>query len=122
MGGIIGILAAGIYVTFFSTPAHKKLVADLQFATTNAVMASLGQPYRIVEGTNFEARANEMAHEGYPITLADISTRGMVWLYEDGKIRNTTAHKYQAVFFNESNQVLRIEGTCWMKDPWGPKS
>jgi len=118
---VASFLAAGFYVTFFSGPAHKDLVAKLQTATTNEVFASLGQPYRIVDAATFTARADEMAREGYPVSNADMTARGMVWLYADGGIKNTAVRKYQAVFFDGSNRVAAIYGTAWMKDPWGVK-
>src|SRR4051812_10875376 len=85
----VAFLASGIYVTFFSEPARKAAVAKLESATTNEVISSLGRPYRIVDSANFAARANEMAQEGFPITKADTTARGMVWLYPDGGIKDT---------------------------------
>ena len=118
---VVAFLAAGVYVTFFSEPARRKMVAKLQSATTNEVIASLGQPYKIVDATNFTARADEMAREGLPISNADMTARGMVWLYLDGGIKNTDVRNYQTVFFDESNRVAGVYRTYWAKDPWGSK-
>jgi len=115
IGGIIGILAAFIYVTFFSTPAQKKLVANLQSATTNQVVAALGQPIKRVEADVFNARAKEMAQEGYPVSNADTTARGFVWLYPDGK-NVAGVHRYMTVIFDETNHVSGVYSTFWVKD------
>ena len=118
---VVAFLAAGVYVTFFSEPARKKMVAKLRSATTNEVIASLGQLYKIVDATNFTARANEMAQEGLPVSNADMTARGMVWLYPDGGIKNTEVRNYQTIFFDESDRVYGVYRTYWAKDPWGSK-
>src|ERR1043165_3221801 len=81
---VSAFLAAGVYVKFFSEPARKKLVAKLQMATTNEVVASRGKPFEIVDSTNFTVQANDLAQEGLPISNADMRAKGMVWLYADG--------------------------------------
>jgi hypothetical protein len=115
---VVALLASGLYVKFFSEPARKKAVAKLESATTNEVISSLGQPYRIVDSTNFAARASEMAQEGFPISNADTAARGMVWLYPDGGVKHTAVRNYQTVFFDESNRVAGVHRTYWVKDPW----
>src|SRR5947209_411833 len=118
---LIAFLAAGVYVHFFSEPARKKLVAKLQSATTNEVVASLGQPFQVVDATNFTARADEWAEDGLPISNADMKARGMVWLYPDGGIKNTSVRNYQTIFFDQSNRVYAVYRTYWAKDPWRSK-
>lgn len=115
---VVAFLAAGVYVTFISEPAQKKQVAKLQAATTNEVISVLGKPSTIMEGTKFTRLANEMAQEGFPISNADMSARGMVWLYPDGVIKNTDLRFYKTVFFDETNRVYAIYRTGWMKDSW----
>lgn len=115
VSGIIGILAAGIYVTFFSEPAHKKLVASLQLATTNQVVAALGQPVKQVDADTFNARAKAMAQEGYPVSNADTTARGFVWLYPDGK-NVGGVHRYMTVIFDETSHVTGVFSTFWVKD------
>jgi hypothetical protein len=119
--GVIAFLAAGIYVHFFSEPARKNMVAKLQAATTNEVVASLGQPFQVVDATNFTARADELAQDGVPISNADMNARGMVWLYADGGIKNTSVRNYQTIFFDQSNRVYAVYRTYWAKDPWRSK-
>ena len=114
---VVSCLAAGFYVIFFKEPARKKLVAKLQLATTNEVVAALGQPYKEVDAATFNARAKEMAEAGFPISNADMTARGIVWLYPDGGIKNTDVRFYQTLFFDETNRVNRIYRTGWAKDP-----
>ena len=99
------------FLTFISEPARKKLVAKLQSATANEVIASLGQPYKIVDATNFTAHANEMAQEGLPISNADMTARGMVWLYPGEVSRNTDVRTYETVLFDKSNRVTGVYRT-----------
>ena len=118
---IVAFLVSGAYVKFFSEPARQKVVAKLQSAKTNEVIAALGQPYKQVDAASFDARAREMAQEGLPISNADMTARGMVWLYPDGGIKNTDVRNYRTVFFDESNQVVSVHTTYWAKDPWGAR-
>jgi hypothetical protein len=118
---VVAFLASGVYVKFFSQPAEKKMVAKLQSATTNEVVASLGVPFKSVDASNFTARAEELAREGTPISNADMTAKGVVWLYADGGIKNTDVRNYRTVFFDENNRVSGIYKTYWAKDPWGSK-
>lgn len=115
IGGMIGLLIAGVYVTFFSGPAHKKLEAHLQSATTNEVVAALGQPIKQVAAETFNTRAKEMAQAGFPISNADTTARGFVWLYPDGG--NTPGiHRYMTIIFDETSHVTGVYPTFWVKD------
>jgi len=115
IGGGIGILIAFIYVTFFSGPADKKMQAHLQSATTNQVVAALSQPIKRVAADTFNTRAKEMAQEGYPISNADTTAKGFVWLYSDGG--NTPGiHRYKTVIFDDSSHVSGVFSTFWVKD------
>jgi len=115
IGGVIGILISGIYVTFFSEPARKKMETHLQAATTNEVVAALGQPIKRVAADTFNNRAQEMAREGYPISNADTTARGFVWLYSDGG--NTPGiHRYRTIIFDETSHVSGVYSTFWVKD------
>ena len=117
----IAFAAAGVYVHFFSEPACQRIVAKLQAATTNEVAAALGRPFKIVEATNFTARADELSDEGFPISNADMTAEGSIWLYQDGRVGRTSVRIYQTVFFNQSNRVCKIYRTYWAKDPWMSK-
>jgi hypothetical protein len=115
IGGIIGFLIAGVYVTLFSAPAHKKMVAHLQSATTNEVVAALGQPIKQVAAETFNSRTQEMAREGYPVCNADTTARSFVWLYPDGG--NTAGvHRYMTVIFDETRHVSGVYSTFWVRD------
>jgi hypothetical protein len=115
IGGIIGILISGIYVTFYSGPAHKKMEAHLQSATTNEVVTALGQPLKQVAAETFNARAKELAQEGYPVSNADTTAKGFVWLYLDGG--NTPGvHRYMTVIFDQTSHVTGVYSTFWVKD------
>jgi hypothetical protein len=115
IGGISGFLIAGIYVTCFSGPAHKKMVAHLQSATTNEVVAALGQPIKQVPAETFNTRTKEMAQAGYPVSNADTTAKGFVWLYPDGG--NTPGiHRYMTVIFDETSHVTGVYSTFWVKD------
>jgi hypothetical protein len=118
---LAAFLAAGVYVKFFSEPARKRMVAKLQAATTNEVVASLGQPFQVVDATNFTTRADELAEDGLPISNADMRAKGMVWLYTDGGIKNTSVRNYQTIFFDQSNRVYAVYRTYWARDPWRSK-
>ena len=109
------ISGAWAYVHFFSGPAREKLVAKLQAATTNEVVAALGQPVRQVEADTFNARAKDMAQEGYPISNADTTARSFVWLYPDGK-ETTGVHRYLTVIFDQNRHVSGVYSTFWVKD------
>ncbi len=118
---VVGFLAAGVYVKFFSEPARAKMVAKLQFASTNEVVAAMGKPFKSLDAATFNARADEMAAKGLPISNADTTAPGMVWLYPDGGIKYTDVRNYQTVFFDTSNRVVAVQRTYWAKDPWGSR-
>jgi len=104
-------------VHFFSAPAREKLVAKLQSATTNEVIATLGQPYKRMEAAAFNTRANTMALEGFPISNTNTTAHGIVWLYSDGGIKNTDIHRYTTVIFDETGHVAGVYTTYWAKEP-----
>jgi hypothetical protein len=110
-------VAAGVYVHFFSKPSHDKLVAQLQSATTNQVIATLGQPYKRMEAASFNARASAMAQDGFPISNADTTAHGMVWLYSEGKISHTDVGRYTTVIFDAADHVAGVYTTFWSKEP-----
>jgi hypothetical protein len=116
MFAAFGLVAAFLYSTFISEPARKKLEAKLQHATTNEVVALLGQPYRAVAATNFTTRAMQMENEGYPICTADMHAKGNVWMYGDGEPERTGSYKYQTIFFDQSNRVYAVYNTYWTRD------
>ena len=97
--------------------SHAKIVAQLQSATTNQVIAALGQPYKQMDVEGFNARVNAMAQEGFPISNADMTPHGGVWLYFDSEVKGTSARRYMTIFFNETNRVAKVETTYWMQAP-----
>ena len=113
---VVMFSAAGLYVHFFSAPAHDKLVAKLQAATTNEVVAALGQPDKRVAAEVFNARAKQMAQEGYQISNADTTARGFVWLYPEGKADRFGVHRYMTIIFDETSHVTGVYSTFWVKD------
>jgi hypothetical protein len=116
---LVAFVGAGLYVTFFSEPSRKRLLAKLQSATANEVINSLGQPYKIVDGPDFTARAKERADQGVPVSNADMTAKGKVWLYRDGKLKYGDVRRYRTVIFDEGDRVTGIYSTFWSKDPWG---
>lgn len=123
-------IAAGIYVNLFFAPVRHTVVAkveaakanDLESATTNEVMASLGKPFQIVDSTNFIESADQMAEEGYPISNADMRPRGRVWLYPEGRVNSAGVRKYQTIFFDGNNRVYAMYTTYWSRDVWQEKN
>jgi len=113
---VVMFSAAGLYVHFFSGPAHDKLVAKLQSATTNEVVAALGQPARRVAAETFNARANEMAQSGFPVSNADTTARGFVWLYPEKNVASSDVRRYMTVIFDETSRVSGVYSTFWVKD------
>lgn len=119
---VIAVAASGIYVKFFSAPAEKKANAKLVAGGgTNEVVASLGQPFRVVDAATFSKQADDMANKGTPVSNANTKPKGMVWLYADRGIKHTDVRYYRTVFFDESNRVASISRTYWAKDPWNAK-
>jgi hypothetical protein len=89
--------------------------AHLQSATTNQVVAALGEPIKRVAAETFNTRAKQMAQEGYPVSNADTTAKGFVWLYPDGG--NTPGiHRYKTIIFDDTSHVTGIYSTFWVKD------
>lgn len=114
----VAFLALGIYVNLFSEPAGKNVQPRLYSATTNEVIAALGRPFRMVDGTNFTESADQMAEEGNPVSTADMRAKGQVWLYPQGAAKGTGMRRYQTIFFDAQNRVCGIHSTFWINDVW----
>lgn len=114
----VAFMAAFFYINLSSHPAKKNEQPKIYSATTNEVVAMLGQPLRIVDSTNFIEGADEMAEEGSPVSTADMRAKGMVWLYPEGGMSGG-ARLYRTIFFDANNRVYAVYRTYWMKDWWG---
>ncbi len=121
MAAFVAFLALGVYVNLFSEPARNKEQPKFYSGTTNDVLAAFGQPFRMVDSTNFIEGADQMAEEGHPVSDADMRPNGMVWLYAQGGVDRKGMRKYHTVFFDASNRVCEVYTTCWMNDFWGGK-
>lgn len=118
----VAFVAAFFYINLFSKPAKKDEQPKLFAATTNEVAAMFGQPFKVVDSTNFIESADEMAEEGSPVSTADMRAKGMVWLYPEGSASSSGARLYQTIFFDGSNRVYAVYRTYWMKDVWSPEN
>ncbi|MDB6057136.1 MAG: hypothetical protein JWO95_980 [Verrucomicrobiales bacterium] len=114
-------IAVGIYVNLFSESARKDVQPRLYSATTNEVIAALGRPFRMVDGTNFTESADQMEEEGNPVSSGDMRAKGRVWLYPQGRATGTGMRRYQTIFFDERNRVYGVFTTFWINDIWQEK-
>src|SRR3954462_13765880 len=108
MAVFAAFVALWIYVNLFSESARKNVQPGLYSATTNEVIATLGRPFRMVDGANFTESADQMADEGNPVSPADMRPKGRVWLYPQGSAKGKGMRRYQTIFFDEKDRLCGV--------------
>lgn len=111
LGALVVFAATGVYVKYFDTPKREKIGKQLLSATADEVTQQLGQPYRQLDANTFNKKTAAQAVEGKPVSNADVTAYGNVWLYKD------TTYGYRTVFFDRSNHVEHIASTYWVAAP-----
>jgi hypothetical protein len=108
---LVALVAAGIYIRFFSAPRQEQLARTLQQAPASEVVKRLGKPTRELDASSFNALKHTMAENGTPLSNADMMAQGKVWLYKD------TTYGYMTVFFDANNCVAKVANTYWLTAP-----